>query len=144
MATRLSPTKKIAMNASAAQDVRDDQDQPPVEPVDEHAGQAENRTAGTRKVRISALTAVVELVELAMMIGQAEDHHVAADLGERLGEPEEQERSVLEDRQRAALRLDPWAVGASTAAGWVASPLSTVAAAAGPGRSVARDGRRPR
>ena len=62
---------------------------------------AEKRTAGRRNVRIRALTAVVDPVDFDDDDGQAEDDHVAADLGRRLGEPEEQERPVPEDVEGA-------------------------------------------
>ena len=67
---------------------------------------AENRTAGTRNVRIRALTAVIRSGRLRDDDGQAEDDHVPADLGRRLGEPEEEERPVPEDGEGAVRGCD--------------------------------------
>ena len=144
---------KIATNARPAQDVRRDEDQPPVEAVDEHAGQR-RRTAppAARNVRIRALTAVVEPGRLGDDDGQAEDDHVPADLGRRLGEPEEQERPVLEDGERAlgaavAVAATPAAAGHGTlgrgaaAALRTGSPRSTNAGEAALELAVDRSGR---
>ena len=85
-----------------AQDVRDDQDEPPVEAIDEHAGERREQHRRHEEREDQGADRGGRAVDFGDDDGQAEDDHVPADLGRRLGEPEEEERPVLEDGQRAA------------------------------------------
>ena len=62
-------------------------------------------TAGTRKLRISRLTEVDFPVSVEHLDGQAEQHHVAADLGDDLRDPQDEEASVAQDLEGLLLRV---------------------------------------
>ncbi len=89
-----------ADDREATQDVRGDEDEPPIDPVDVDAGHRREQHGRHQERQDEQADRGVRL-RRRHDDRQAEQHHVAADLGRRLRQPETQERGVAEDRQRA-------------------------------------------
>ena len=93
----------------AAQEVRGDQDQPPIDAVDVDArdGREEDRRDEERQDQQADRG--VRAGRVDDDDGQSEKDHVAADLGRHLRQPEAQEAAVLEDREGVPLVV--WLAG---------------------------------
>ena len=107
MSAKLSPDEEQRGDRDAAQDVRHDEHEPPVDPVDVDAGDGAEQHGRHEERQDEQADRGVRL-RLGDDDGQAEQDHVAADLGRRLRQPEAQERSVAEDGEGA---LGPRVVG---------------------------------
>ncbi len=89
------------MNADAPQEVRGDEDQPPVDAVDVDAGDGREEDRRHEEGQDQQADRGVRAGRLDDDDGQPEQDHVAADLGRRLRQPETEEAGVPEDRERA-------------------------------------------
>ena len=89
----------------AAQQVGRDEDDPPVDAVHVDAGDGREQHGGHEERQDEQADGGVRLRRVEDDDRQPEQHHVAADLGRRLRQPESEEAAVAEDRERAALLL---------------------------------------
>ena len=87
-------------DGDAAQDVRRDEDEPPVDAVDVDAGDRREQHGRDEERQDQQADGRVGL-GLRHDDRQPEQDHVAADLGRGLRQPEAEERRVPEDRERA-------------------------------------------
>ena len=100
-AQRLARQEQSATNAPARSRLVTTRIVPPVEPVDVDAGDGREQHGRQQEGQDQEADRGLRVRRLEDDDGQAEDDHVAADLRERLAEPEQQERAVAEDVEGA-------------------------------------------
>ena len=87
----------------ATQEVRGDQDQPPIDAVDVDARDRREQDGRDEERQDQQADRGVRAGRVDDDDGQSEQDHVAADLGRHLRQPEAQEAAVLEDREGVPL-----------------------------------------
>ena len=109
MTAKFVPGEVERHERGTTQEVRGDQDQPPIDAVDVDARDRREQHGWDEEGQDQQADRGVRAGRVDDDDGQSEQDHVAADLGRHLRQPEAQEAAVLEDREGVPLVV--WLAG---------------------------------